>query len=231
MLPSERALRQVSSSWIGSTDLESYPLQGYLSRRGCRSQSRNPRNRLPAGCALTQGCQRRVCLQHLPAEANNFSPKRQDHVPDLLPGPSGNRLLHRGFELSHRASPLRGWDSGTDEGSLLRRVSRHEADDGEPERPKTVVDPTGIPETVCPPIEHDPQTAVTPEDASQLGVSGGFVSRDHHEPPDDGPTPAPSPLSRWWHRGSRHSPSPHSGALDRCRYSSVMVPSSFSTTR
>ena|SRR6266567_664186 len=130
-----------------------------------------------------------------------------------------------------RASPLRCRGGGTDERSLLRRVSRHEADDGEPERPKTVVDPTGIPETVCPPIEHDLQTAVTPEDASQLGVSGGFVSRDHHEPPGDGPTPAPCPLSRRWHRGSRHSPSPHSGALDHFRYSSVMVPSSFSTTR
>jgi hypothetical protein len=118
---------------------------------------------------------------------------------------------------------------GTDERSLLSRVSRHEADDGEPERPKTVVDPTGIPETVCPPIEHDPQTAVAPEDASQLGVSGGFVSRDHHEPPGDGP--APCPLSRWWHRGSRHSLSLHSRTLDHCRYSSVMVPSSFSTTR
>ena len=106
-----------------------------------------------------------------------------------------------------------------------------QANDGEPKRPKTVIDPTGIPKTVCPPIEHDPHTAVTPEDESQLGVSGVFLSRDHHEPPGDGLTPAPCPLSRRGHRGSRHSPSPHHGAVDQFRYSSVMVPSSFSTTR
>ena len=105
------------------------------------------------------------------------------------------------------------------------------ADDRESERPKTVVDPTGIPETVCPPIEHDPQTTVTLEDASQLGVSGVLVSRDHHEPPGGGLTLTPCPLSCRWHRGARPSLSPHDGAVDQFTYSSVMVPSSFSITR
>jgi hypothetical protein len=50
-----------------------------------------------------------------------------------------------------------------------------------------VVDPIGIPETVCSAIEHDPQTAVTPDDVSQRGVSGLFVARAHdEEPPGDG---------------------------------------------
>ena len=87
---------------------------------------------------------------------------------------------------------------------VTSEFARH-TDDGEPESPKTAVDPTGIPETVCPPIQHDPQPAVIREDASQLGVSGGFVARDYDEPPADGLAPAPCPLARRRYRGSRHS--------------------------
>jgi hypothetical protein len=68
-----------------------------------------------------------------------------------------------------------------------------------------VVDPPGIPEPVCPPIEHDPQTAVTRKDASQPGVSGVCVSRDHDEPLRDALTPAWCPLARRRYRGSGHS--------------------------
>ena len=108
--------------------------------------------------------------------------------------------------------------------------ARH-TDDGEPESAKTAVDPAGIPQTVCPPIEHDPQTAVLREDTSQLGVSRVFVSRDHDEPPGDGLAPAPCPLSRRRYRGSGHSCRLTYVPLDQFRYSSVIVPSSFSSTR
>ena len=110
------------------------------------------------------------------------------------------------------------------------RVARS-ADDGEPERPQTVVDPPGIPEPVGPPIEDDSQPAVTREDAAQLGVSGGFVARDHDKPPGDGLAPAPCPLSRRRYRSSGHSCRLTYVPLDQFRYSSVIVPSSFSSTR
>jgi hypothetical protein len=106
---------------------------------------------------------------------------------------------------------------------------RH-TDDSEPESPKIAVDPIGIPETVCPPIENDSQLAVIREDASQLGVSRVFVSRDHHEPPGDRLTPAPCPLSHTVSQFSALLP-PHHVAPAHCRYSSVIVPLSFSTTR
>jgi hypothetical protein len=66
---------------------------------------------------------------------------------------------------------------------------------------------------------------------AQLGVSAGFVARDHDEPPGDGLAPALCPVARRWNRGSGHSCRLTMPPWIQFRYSSVIVPSSFAITR